>query len=231
MLPSKTKGKLIVIEGTDGSGKSVQTKLLSERLSQKGYKTTTTSFPQYGKKSAGPIEEYLNGKYGTPDQVSPYAASLFYALDRFDFAREITAKLDQGYFFITDRYVDSNAGHQGGKIKDTNQRNKFLKWLYETEYKILGIPKPDLTLILHVPAEISHKLIAQKKVRSYIKKGRGRDVHEADPNHLRAAEASYLWLAKKYPKDHKIIECIKEKKLLAPEKIHETVWKTIKPLI
>lgn len=221
------KGKLIVIEGTDGSGKGTQVKLLVERLVREGYKTTTASFPQYGKKSSGPIEEYLNGKYGRPDEISPYAASLFYAIDRFDFSKEIRSRLNEGYLFILDRYVDSNAGHQGGKIKDPREREKFIEWLYEIEYRILGIPKPDMVIILHVPAEIGQKLVAQKQQRLYLEGNKKRDGHEADLDHLKNAEASYLWLAKKYRKDHQLVECVENGKLLPPEKIHEKVWAAV----
>ena len=226
-MSSKSRGKLIIIEGTDGSGKSVQTKLLTEKLQKKGYEVAAASFPQYGKKSAGLVEEYLNGKYGKPENVSPYAASLFYALDRFDLSQELKKLLKNGFIVVLDRYVDSNAGHQGGKIKNSKERNKFLGWLYEIEYKILNIPKPNLTLILHMPADISHKLIAQKKTRSYLKKGKTRDTHEADLNHLKAAEASYLWLARKYPKDHLVIECAEKGQPLSPEKIQEEIWRTV----
>ena len=220
-------GKLIVIEGTDGSGKGTQIKLLMERLLREGHKAATTAFPQYGKKSSGPIEEYLNGKYGKPDDVSPYAASVFYAIDRFDFSKEIRKQLGEDYLIILDRYVDSNAGHQGGKIKDPKEREKFIEWLYDTEYRIFGVPKPDLTVILHVPAQIGQKLVLQKQTRLYIEGGRKQDGHEADFEHLKNAEASYLWLAKKFPEDHVVIECAEGDGILSPEIIQEKIWSII----
>ncbi len=225
------KGKLIVIEGTDGSGKSVQTRLLVERLQKIGRRVSTASFPQYGKKSSGLIEEYLNGKYGKADKVSPYVASLFYALDRFDLAGELKSRLAEGCVVILDRYVDSNAGHQGGKIKDPKEREKFISWLYDTEYKILDIPIPDLTMILHVPARVGQELVAKKQQRLYIEGGKKKDVHERDIGHLQAAEETYLWLAKKFPADHLIVECVKNGNLLAPEAIHERVWEKLKTVL
>jgi len=219
-----TQGKLIVLEGTDGSGKSVQTHLLLERLQKEGHRATTLSFPQYGKKSSGPVEEYLNGKYGPADHVNPYAASLFYAIDRFDIARELGARLTEGYVVVADRYVDSNAAHQGGKIRDPEERERFIEWLYDIEYRILEIPKPDLVIILHVPAIIGQKLVAQKRQRFYLEKGATRDAHEADLEHLRNAEVTYLWLAARHLETHRVIECVKNDTLMTPEAIHQRIW-------
>lgn len=225
------KGKLIVIEGTDGSGKGVQTKLLTEHIQKIGRRTSTASFPQYGKKSSGLIEEYLNGKYGNAHKVSPYIASLFYALDRFDLARELKNRLAEGYVVILDRYVDSNAGHQGGKITDPGEREKFIAWLYDIEYRILEIPVPDITIILHVPAAIGQELIAKKQQRLYIEGGRKKDEHERNLTHLHAAENTYLWLAQKFPRDHVVVECVEQGALLSPEIIHERVWNKLKKII
>lgn len=216
------KGKLIALEGTDGSGKATQTQLLLERLRKEKYKVTSLSFPQYGKKSAGLVEEYLAGSYGKPNEVNPYAASLFYALDRFDISSEIRRLLNLGFTILLDRYVDSNAGHQGGKIMDGKEREKFLAWLYNVEYKILNIPKPDLVLILHLPAEIGQNLVKNKSKK---------DGHEQDLVHLKNAESSYLWLAQKFSKDHILIECVENNTLLPPEKIHARVWEQIKKIL
>ena len=229
-MPEK-HGKLIVLEGTDGSGKGTQVKLLMERLLKEGHRAATTSFPQYGKKSSGPIEEYLNGKYGKPDEVNPYAASLFYAVDRFDLSKEIQKQLDEGHIVILDRYVDSNAGHQGGKIKDPPEREKFIKWLYDTEYGIFGIPRPNLTVILHMPAEIGQRLVLQKQERLYLGGGKKQDAHEADLEHLKNAEAAYLWLAGKYPEDHVVIECVENGSIFTPEVIHEKVWQAVRSIL
>ena len=221
------KGILLPIEGTDGTGKKTQVKILVEKLQDMGYRVVTVSFPQYGKKSAGLVEEYLNGHYGAPDQVSPYAASLFFALDRFDAAPRIKELLESGHVIILDRYVDSNAGHQGGKISNPKERANFLEWLYNIEYNILHIPKPDLVVILHMPAEIGQALVAKKQERLYLEKGTY-DAHELDLGHLKNAEASYLWLAEKSPEDHKIVECYDGEKILTPEEISAKIWETVK---
>lgn len=225
------KGVFIVLEGTDGSGKGTQAKILYERLEKEGFKAWKISFPQYGSKSAGLVEEYLNGKYGPPDKLNPYAASLFYALDRFDLSAKIKEKIENGRIVLADRYVDSNAGHQGGKIKNAKERAKFITWLYDLEYRILNIPKPDLAVILHVPAEIGQKLIIQKEKRSYIAGGKKQDGHEVDLGHLKAAEHSYLWLAKNYPKEHILIECVSQNRLLSPEEISQKIWQVVEPFL
>lgn len=219
-----------MLEGIDGSGKNTQAKLLCDRLHQEGYRAEQISFPQYGKKSAGPIEEYLNGVYGPPANINPYAASLFFAIDRFDLSQKIRAALTQGIIVICDRYVDSNAGHQGGKIKDPHERARFLKWLYELEYDILDVPRPDQVLLLHVPAETGQTLVAKKSVRAYLRQGT-HDAHEADLAHLKAAQQAYLWLANSHPQNHIRIKCVRNGVMYTPEKISEFVWSHVKRIL
>lgn len=215
------RGTLIVLEGTDGSGKSTQFQLLLARFKKAHRPVATLKFPQYGKKSSGLVEEYLAGKYGkNPEAVSPYAASLFYALDRFDAAAKIKKWLKDGKTVLLDRYVDSNAGHQGGKIKNPTARKQFLHWLYDIEYRILSVPRPDLVIILHAPASMNAALLTHKK----------RDIHERNAQHLKDTERAYLWLAAKYPKNHRVITCAPQGKLLPPHEIHEKIWHIVEPL-
>jgi dTMP kinase len=225
------RGIFIVLEGTDGSGKGTQAKILYERLEKAGLPVEKISFPQYGGKSAGLVEEYLNGKYGPPNKLNPYAASLFYALDRFDLSAKIREKIENGRIVLADRYVDSNAGHQGGKIKNEKERAEFIAWLYDIEYGILSVPQPDITIILRVPAEIGQKLIIRKEKRDYIAGGKKQDGHEADLGHLQAAENSYLWLVKNYPDKHILIECLNQGRLLSPQEISQKIWKVVEPLL
>ncbi|MBI2355597.1 MAG: thymidylate kinase [Candidatus Doudnabacteria bacterium] len=222
------KGKLIIIDGTDGSGKATQTVLLVKRLASQGYKVKTEDFPQYGKKSAGLVEDYLNGLYGTGDELGPYIPSMFYALDRFAASQRIRQHLKEGFIVICNRYVTANMAHQGGKIKNPRKRHKYFKWLFELEYGLLRIPKPDLTLILHVPAKIAHKLVANKERRFYIGYKK-RDIHEKDMKHLAAAEKTFLEISKKfrYPK----IDCAPGNKILSIERIHELIWQKVKKSI
>jgi len=143
------KGKFIVIEGGDGSGKTTQFNLLKEKLSKDGYKLELADFPQYGKKSAGLVEEYLNGTYGTAKEVGPYRASIFYAADRYDASFEMKKWLAEDKTILANRYTTSNMLHQAGKIQDEAERDKFLEWLEDLEYNIFAIPRPDVVFFLH----------------------------------------------------------------------------------
>ena len=151
-------GKFIVIDGTDGSGKTTQLQLLVGKLQAEGYDVQIADFPQYNTKSAGMVEEYLSGKYGGADDVNPYAASILYATDRFDASFQIREWLKQGKVVVCNRYVSASFAHQGGKIPNALERKLFFNWLSEIEYKIFNIPKPDLYLILHVEAEVAQKM-------------------------------------------------------------------------
>lgn len=226
-------GKFIVFEGLDGSGKAMQTNLLIKYLEKQGYEIATIDFPQYGTKSAGLVEEYLNGKYGSAEQVGPYRASIFFACDRYDASFKIGQWLKQGRIVIADRYMASNIGHQGGKIKDKEERIRFLKWLYNLEYEIFKIPKPDFSFILKTSPKIAWKMVAQvrdgkKEKRKFYLGEKTRDIHEEDLSHLKPALNSYLEAAKEFPNDFELIECLENGKLLSPEIIHQKIIKIIK---
>lgn len=225
------KGVFISIDGTDGVGKKTQVGRLLDRLAEKGYTTATLSFPQHGKPSAHLVDAYLNGEFGDPTKLDPRLASVLFAIDRFDVASKIRQDLREGKIVVTDRYVDANSGHQGGKILDPQKREEFLRWLYHLEYEILGIPKPDHVLVLHVPAAVGQERVGGKGARDYIADGKTHDGHEGSIEHLLAAEASYLWLAEQYPDDHKLIACKEADRLLSPDEVHERIWTHVEPLI
>lgn len=227
-------GKFIVIEGLDGSGKSTQNNLLAKHLAKEGYRIERIDFPQYGTKSAGLVEEYLNGKYGSSEEVGPYRASVFYACDRYDASFKIRKWLKEGKVIVSDRYIASNVGHQGGKIKDKKERSKFFKWLFDFEYGLFEVPKPDYTFILKTSPELSLKLaprITDKekkaKRRAYLG-DKKRDIHEKDKKHQAGALDSYLQTAEEFPREFKVIECIEKGKLLPPDIIHQKIWEIIK---
>lgn len=143
------------------------------------------------------VEEYLNGKYGSADDVGPYAASIFYAVDRFDASFKIRKWLKEGKIVISNRYISSNMGHQAGKIDDKKEREKYLKWLENLEFGIFGIPKPDLTILLYMPPGLGQKRVDKKGYRKYVN-GNKRDIHEANLNHLEKAAKAYKYVAEKY---------------------------------
>lgn len=223
------QGKFIVIDGTDGSGKATQTRLLVHRLHQAGLSVALADFPQYGTKSAGPVEEYLNKKYGSAIDVGPHRASIFYAVDRYDASFKIREWLNQGKIVISNRYVTSNMAHQGGKIISPLERQVFLDWLHQLEYGIFDIPKPDLNIILHVDAEIAQKLVDKKSDRSYLK-NRKRDLHEDDIGHLRAAERVYLEIANDFP-DITLIECTHNHQIMSKKDINNLLWLEVNKLL
>lgn len=218
-----------MIEGTDGSGKGTQTELLVQRFQKEGQPVEQIHFPQYGEKSAAMVEDYLNGKFGTAEEVGPYRASIFYAVDRYAASAKIKKWIEEGKIVIANRYVGSNMGHQGGKIQDPEERKKYFDWNYHLEYDIFQIPKPDVNLILHVKPEISQKLVDQKGERDYLQ-GKKRDIHEDDLNHLKNAETAYLQMAQMYP-EFELIECVENEAILPKEKIHEKIWQSIKKYI
>ena len=150
------RGKFIVFEGIDGSGKATQVKLLKEHLEREGFKVEKIDFPRHGENPAFFVDKYLTGKYGTAEEVGPYRGSIFYALDRYDASFKINDWLKEGKIVLIDRYVASNIGHQGGKITDKEERKKFFRWLYDLEYNIFKIPRPDFTFILCPPSISIH---------------------------------------------------------------------------
>lgn len=221
------KGKLIVLEGTDGSGKGEQFGRLVKRLKDQGLSVGTFDFPQYGQPSAFFIEQYLNGKYGGWKEVGPYKASVFYALDRFDVGLQISQAIKEGKICVFNRYVGSNMGHQGTKIANGKKLKEYWKWVQHFEYEIMGIPRPDISIILYMSADIARKLVGKKDLREYLA-GKKRDIHEEDIVHLDKAGKMYLKMAKLFPKDFKVIKCFKEGSPLARQEIHEKIYAEVK---
>jgi len=215
------RGKLIVIEGTDGSGKTTQSKLLVEELEKQGHSVKTIDFPQYGKPSSKNVEDYLAGKLGTAEEVGPYNASKFFAEDRKEAGPKIEEWLEQGNIVIANRYQESNKGHQAGKIKDPEERNKFIKWVDDLEYNQNKIPRSDIVVFLHVPADIAQRLA--------IARGGRKDIHEEDIDHLKDAEKVYLEIAEK--ENWIMIECAKDDDIMPIEEIKEILWEKIKDLV
>lgn len=216
------RGKLIVLDGGDGSGKTVQTDLLIARFLKEGLPARTVSYPRYHTPTGALVKSYLNGAFGPPMEVGAKQASIFYAMDRWASMREgDLAPLEQGVHMVANRYAASNMAHQGSKIVDPAERTAFFRWNDELEHVVYGIPRPDLNVILHVPADISISLIDGR--------GNAKDGHE-NVEHLRRAEATYLELARSFP-NFALIECVRDGKLLSREEIHELVWAEVSKVL
>lgn len=202
-------GLFLAIEGGDGSGKGTQSKLLVEYLRSQGYDVYEADFPRYGKDSAYYVERYLNGDYGGPNDVPADLGSLPYALDRFAAKGDITQHLAKPHsIVVSNRYLASNLAHQGTKLDDPEERKAFYERIKHTEYDILGIPRPDLNIVLLVPATIAQANVDKKATRSYTTQKR--DIHEADTNHLEKAKANYEEICELYPKEFTALDCMDE---------------------
>ncbi len=215
-------GKLIVIEGTDGSGKSTQFKKLTQRLTEEGKVFKTLVFPQYSEPSSALIRMYLGGEFGThPSDVNAYAASAFYAVDRYaSFKKDWGNWYNEGGLIVSDRYTTSNAVHQTSKEPE-EKRGEFLKWLYEFEYDKLGMPRPDLTIYLDVPTAFTEQMMRHREAETNTHA----DIHEQDMRYLatcremgRSAANFYNW---------NIIQCVKEGKMRSIEDIHEEIYRLV----
>lgn len=225
-------GSFIVIEGSDGSGKTTQFKLLAERLKAVGYEIEVFKFPQYDNDSSFFVKKYLNGDYGPASSISPYTATLFYALDRFEASARIKKALTEGKIVICDRYVGSNMAHQGGKFTDPVEQRGFFVWEDSLEYQLLGLPRPTVNIFLKVPAEMSVSLAANDKnrqSRNYTTKPS--DEHEKDIEHLKKSVDTFDLLCQLFPSDFKAIECVRNEKLLSIPDINDLIWNVVKPIL
>lgn len=185
-------GKLIVIEGLDGSGKSTQLELLPENLKKCGIDSKTVSFPDYDSNSSALVKMYLNGEFGKkPNDVNAYAASLFYAVDRFaSYKSNWGEYYNQNGVIVSGRYTTSNAVHQTSKMPETEWES-FLDWLYDLEYNKVGIPKPDKVIFLDMPVEVSQKLLTGRYHGDEAKK----DIHESDTAYLDKCRKAAMFTA------------------------------------
>ena len=221
---SKThKGKLIVIEGSDGSGKTTQTKLLIEELKKRKVKIRQIEFPRYYTSFHGDIvARFHRGEFGTIDAVSPYLISLAYALDRLSLRDELNEWLKKGYTVIANRYVPSSLAHQAAKMPE-REREKFVEWLSELEYRVHKMPKEDLVIYLFVPWQIGMELSQQAR-KEYLK-GK-KDIAEVNSKHLEETEKMYHYLLKK-KKNWVKIDCVKNGNLKSKEEIQKEIQKLI----
>lgn len=198
-------GMLIAIEGIDGTGKHTQSKLLVESLRSQGYDAKLMSFPDYDGSVLGPtIKRMLGGEFGELKQVHPVFSSSLFALERFEKRLEVLKGLSSNSIFVCDRYVYSNAAHQACRL-ESSRRSGFVEWLERLEFEVLGMPKPDITVLLDMPDQASHEL---REIRAKtLRRGSAPDQHEQDGAGLVVAREIYLTLAKRLGWD--VINCAK----------------------
>ena len=215
-------GKLIVIEGTDGSGKSTQFRLLTERVAAEGHTFQKLVFPQYAEDSSALIRMYLRGEFGSkPSDVSAYAATAFFAVDRYASYKKVWGQwYEDGGLILSDRYTTSNAVHQASK-EPVEKQSEYLKWLYEFEYEKLGLPCPDLVIYLDVPTDFTEKMMRGREAATNTTA----DIHEQDMEYLatcrrtgRAAADFYHWT---------VIDGVKDGVMRSIEDIHEEIYRHV----
>jgi len=218
-------GKLIVIEGLDGCGKQTQTEKLYQRLLKENKKIMKISYPRYDNPSSSLVKMYLSGEFGkSANDVSPYIASIFYAADRYaSYKQELEQFYNDDGIIIADRYVTANIVHQAGKIKDPNEREKFLNWLWDLEFNIFGIPVPDKVFFLNIPPETSKKLMEHRKNK--FSGETKKDIHESNPEYLDEAYNNACSLIKKY--NWTEIICTKNDELRTIDDIHKEIYSKI----
>ena len=212
-------GKLIVFEGTDGTGKSTQFALLTKRLQNENVSFRRLQFPQYLEPSSALIRMYLNGEFGeNPNDVNAYAASTFYAVDRFaSYQRVWKNDYASGGLILSDRYTTSNAVHQASKLP-AGERREYLDWLFDLEYRRLGLPAPDLVLYLDLPTELSEQMLRRRETAT----GTQADIHEQDEDYLRACRDNARSIARQL--GWTVVRCDRDGTVRPPEDIHREIW-------
>lgn len=217
---------LIVLEGLDGSGKGTQTALLAEALVKQGHALRQVTFPDYDSPSSALVQMYLKGEFGSnPEDVNAYAASAFYAVDRFaSFRRDWKTDYDRGSVILCDRYTTSNMVYQMGKVP-REEWDQYLCWMEDFEYGKLGLPRPDLVLYLDMPVKVSQKLLLQRYHGDSGKK----DIHESHLEFLRSCGECARYAREKL--HWKVIPCSKEGEPLPVEEIHQAVLEAVMPVL
>ena len=219
-------GKLIVFEGTDGSGKATQARLLCQRLEREGIPYQEIDFPRYGKPSAAMVQEYLDGNLGKkPGDVNAYAASLFFSMDRYaSYKQDWGDFYEAGGLIVADRYTTSNAVHQASKLP-VSERKAYLDWLFDLEYRLLGLPKPDLVIYLDMPTEITEQMMRRREQTT----GTHADIHEQDETYLKNCRANAKEIVKAC--GWSVVDCAEDEKPRTPEDIHAQVYQLVKKLL
>lgn len=222
-------GKLIVIEGTDSSGKETQTKKLYERLANEIEKVRKISFPNYESPACEPVKMYLAGAFGDNAlNVNPYPVSTMFAIDRYaSYKMDWESFYNAGGIIVTDRYTTSNMVHQASKIENIDEKSKYLGWLEDLEYNKMGIPKPDLVIFLNMPTDMAIRLMAERKNK--ITGEEKKDIHERDKEYLKESHANACKIANIY--NWKEIKCNDGERIKTIEEIGEEVFSLVEEVV
>ncbi len=222
---NKKQGKLVVLEGLDGSGKSVQFGLLRDRLAAMGLPVVTVDFPNYEGSVFGKlVGRYLNGEFGDLYEVSPYVSSLLYAGDRLEARATLAGWLEEGRWVLANRYVGSNMAYHSSKLP-AQERPEFIAWLKRLEFEANRLPQPDLVLFLHAPVATTHRMVAQKTARSYTEASH--DIHERNQHYLQVVAEQYLWLCEHEPNWQRLDVTDEAGELQAREIIQNRILETL----
>jgi dTMP kinase len=224
----KTAGKFIAIEGIDGSGKRTQVEMLGAALTAHGFRPFVTGFPVYESWFGKMIGQFLNGDLGPLETVDPHFTAMLYAGDRFEAKERLTQALEEGRVLLADRYIASNLAHQTARIA-ADHRTEFIAWIEHLEYEIYGLPQPDLTVYLRVPASEAQKLVELKSARSYT--NAKKDLQESSLRHLEQAASIYDLLSQR--KGWATVECFDNgrRKMRERDEIATDVMTAVRPVL
>lgn len=222
-------GKLVVIDGTDGSGKQTQLEILEKNLQRENIDYRKVSFPNYDSPSSSLVKMYLSGEFGKDAKaISPYIASTFYAADRYaTYKKDLEEYYENGGLILADRYTTANMVHQAGKIKDKEERKKFLDWLWDLEFNLYKIPVPTKVFFLNMPVEYSLKLTQNRQNK--FNKNAKKDIHESDVNHLKDSYNAACELAKIY--NWSEIKCVEDGVIRTREDIGKEIFNIVKEIL
>lgn len=220
------RGKLVVFEGTDGAGKTTQARLLAGRLGEEGIPFREIDFPRYGSPFAEPARLYLQGQLGSrPEDVNAFASSVFFAVDRYaSYKEDWGDAYRSGKLILANRYTTSNAVHQASKLPG-RERDAFLEWLFDLEYRRLGLPEPDLVIYLDLPTEISGQMLRHREAETHT----AADIHERDGAYLRRCRESAREIVRSLGWQR--IDCTRDGAVRTPEDIHHEVWNLVRALL
>lgn len=223
--PASRRGRFIVVDGTDGSGKTTQIALLVRRLRREGRRVAVVDFPNYRRFFGRLVRRMLEGEFGRPHELNPYLASLLFAGDRWQAAPRIRRLLAEGFIVVANRYVSANMIHQAAKVPASPARQRLIAWLKDLEFVTYGFPQPHRVLLLDVPPSAAQGLVRARRRRT----GKG-DRADRDRAHQAAAYRAARWLAE-HERRWQRIACTERARMLPPQVIHERVWRAVQLML